>query len=81
VKRINAALAQYVATCDEPLLHPDALRCLYVRTLQDRHKNVSKVARLVGLPRRTVQRMLLKHPDQRTGQPCAKHCHECRSEA
>jgi len=41
--------------------------------------NLSKAGRAMGIPRRTLQRMLKKNPDRRKGEkePCNGKCSAC----
>lgn len=64
-----------------PMLHPDALRCAYIRTVVEHYGgNKSVAAKAMNLDRRSLQRMMLKNPDRRKGevQPCKMVCHKCR---
>jgi hypothetical protein len=62
------------------LPHPDAIRCAYVRaSIEHFRGNLSKASRALGIPRRTLQRMLKKNPDRRHGdvEKCDGNCQAC----
>ena len=81
MSEIKDVLHSFVqASCGKAMPHPDAVRCAYIRmSIQHFRGNLSKAGRAMGIPRRTLQRMLKKNPDRRKGEkePCNGKCSAC----